>query len=86
MFLRSHARDSIDANAASGFDSAAMQKQLLSLILLCGALGAAAAERLANPAKSTALFGDNVQFRGRLDNARAKFERQQQGTVAFIGG
>ncbi len=86
MFLRNHARDSIDANAASGFDSVAMQKQLLSLILLCGALGAAAAERLANPAKSTALFGDNVQFRGSLDNARAKFERQQQGTVAFIGG
>ena len=79
-----------------------MRKQLLALFLLCGALGAAAAERLADPAvdanslrfgsqalgspKSAAPFGDNVQFRGQLDNARVKFERQKQGTVAFIGG
>ena len=79
-----------------------MQKQIISLFLLCGALGAAAAERLADPAvdanslrfgslavgspKSTALFGENVQFRGHLENARTKFERQKEGTVAFIGG
>ncbi len=62
-----------------------MRKQHLTLILLCGSLGAVADERLADPAKST-LFGDNVQFRGHLENARVKFERQKTGTVAFIGG
>lgn len=31
-------------------------------------------------------FGDNVQFRGRLDNARFQFERTKKGTVAFLGG
>ncbi len=31
-------------------------------------------------------FGDNVQFRGSLNNSRIKFERDKVGTVAFIGG
>lgn len=31
-------------------------------------------------------FGANVQLRGNLDNARLKFERTGQGTVAFMGG
>lgn len=31
-------------------------------------------------------FGENVQFRGRLDNARRQFETTKKGRVAFIGG
>jgi len=38
------------------------------------------------PALGAAPFGENVQFRGNLDHARAKFERQKVGTVAFLGG
>ncbi|MCX7006767.1 MAG: GDSL-type esterase/lipase family protein [Kiritimatiellaeota bacterium] len=37
-------------------------------------------------ALGAAPFGENVQFRGNLDNTRAKFEQQKQGPVAFIGG
>ncbi len=48
---------------------------------LCAALLAALV-----PVFAAAPFGDTVQFRGHLDNARAKFERQKQGTVAFLGG
>ena len=38
------------------------------------------------PALGAAPFGENVQFRGNLDHARAKFERRKEGTVAFLGG
>ena len=31
-------------------------------------------------------FGENVQFRGSMDNSRVTFERGKKGTVAFIGG
>ena len=31
-------------------------------------------------------FGENVQFRGNLDNSRLKFERDKRGRVAFLGG
>jgi len=31
-------------------------------------------------------FGENVQFRGSLDNARLQFERTKRGNVAFLGG
>ena len=31
-------------------------------------------------------FGDNVQFRGSLTNARLRFEQEKKGTVAFMGG
>jgi lysophospholipase L1-like esterase len=37
-------------------------------------------------AVETPSFGENVQFRGNLDNARVKFERDKRGRVAFIGG
>lgn len=37
-------------------------------------------------AETAPPFGDNVQFRGRLDNAPLQFERTRKGTVAFIGG
>ncbi|MDB6139736.1 MAG: hypothetical protein JWO94_2808 [Verrucomicrobiaceae bacterium] len=31
-------------------------------------------------------FGENVQFRGSLTNARLQFEQQKKATVAFMGG
>lgn len=31
-------------------------------------------------------FGDHVQLRGRLDNARIRFQTDKRGTVAFLGG
>ncbi len=37
-------------------------------------------------ADAAAPFGENVQFRGSMDNSRVKFERGKKGTVAFIGG
>jgi lysophospholipase L1-like esterase len=41
---------------------------------------------LATAVTAAESFGENVQWRGKLDNARLKFEREKKGTVAFIGG
>ena len=38
----------------------------------------------ANEAKRP--FGENVQFRGNLQNSRARFDGEKKGRVAFIGG
>lgn len=54
--------------------------------LLFGFCAAAALVLPDARAAETPSFGDNVQFRGNLDNARVKFERDKRGRVAFIGG
>ena len=37
-------------------------------------------------ADSPIKYGENVQFRGSLNNSRLRFERDKKGTVAFLGG
>lgn len=54
--------------------------------LLLGACASVALVSTGLRAAETPSFGENVQFRGNLDNARAKFEREKKGRVAFIGG
>lgn len=60
----------------------------LAALLLCAmlALGTAVAATAATAPAAQAPFGDNVQLRGILDNARRQFERTGKGTVAFLGG
>ena len=49
-------------------------------LLFAANTGAQASDETAHP------FGDNVQIRGNLDNARVTFERTGKGSVAFMGG
>ena len=53
------------------------------LLFLAFTLVASLSVRSAEPKPP---FGENVQFRGSLNNARAQFELGKKGRVAFIGG
>ena len=86
MVLRDRARDSIDVGAASGFDSTAMRNRMLMLVMLCGALTAAAAERLADPA----VDAYNVRFGSQAFGTLYKFTDQdvvveQAGRLLAMG-
>src|ERR1700753_803879 len=42
--------------------------------------------QIVGAAEEKSSFGENVQFRGSLDNCRAVFEQSKKGRVAFMGG
>lgn len=86
MVLHDYARDSIDAGAASGFDNAAMRNQILQMVMLCGALTAAAAERLADPV----VDAYNVRLGSQAFGTLYKFTNQdvtveQAGRLVAMG-
>ena len=65
-----------------------MNPRFISLLKTTLAMAVAFASRAAGFAApaAAASFGDNVQLRGSLTNARIRFEREKKGTVAFLGG